>query len=462
MFISQKIHSSFGPFSFYKKVLAIALPVMAQMLIQNLVSLIDNFMVAGLGDVKMSGVNICGQINFIFISIINAICYSGGIYISQFNGAKNPEGMQQAFKFKLIVCLAIGIVFSIVSFRIPEKILPLMVHGNLDSESIIAQGAQYMRVLAFSWIPMVFATIFGSSLREIGSVKAPLVISILATVINSVFNYMLIYGNCNFPRLEVTGAALATIIARTCEMIIFVIFILKKQPDFLPKLKKIFTINFSLFFSILKKTGFILISEISWVASETVTTALYNSRGGSDIVSGMAGGFAIANLFYICFNGIFVSTGVVLGGTLGANRLEEARIQKKWLLSGSALFGSFVALVGSLTLLLIPLIYGNLTLSAQAVAKGLVLVNIFYMPSWAYLNAQFAVSRTGGDTTMGLLVDLIANVGMVIPGMFILTYFTTCGPVAMYGIIKLTDFIKITIAHLWLKKERWLKNLTLC
>jgi len=57
----------FGPASFYKKALLIALPVMLQMLIQNMVSLIDNFMVSGLGDVKMSGVNISGQILFVFM-----------------------------------------------------------------------------------------------------------------------------------------------------------------------------------------------------------------------------------------------------------------------------------------------------------------------------------------------------------------------------------------------------------
>ena len=460
MISSQKTSSLFGSASFYKKVLSIALPVMAQLLIQNLVSLIDNFMVAGLGDVKMSGVNICGQINFIFIAIITAICNSGGIYISQYNGAKNSEGMQQAFKFKIVVCLFLGILFSLVSFFIPEKILPFMVHGNSDSFAIINEGAAYMRVLAFSWIPMVMATVFGSSLREIGMVKAPLVISIVATCINTFFNYLLIYGNAHFPRLEVKGAALATILARFCEMVIFAIFVVKKQPQFLPKLKNFFVINFSLFRNILKKTGFILVSEISWVASETVTTALYNSRGGSDIVSGMAGGFAIANLFYICFNGIFVSTGVVLGGTLGANRLEEARMQKNWLLSGSVVFGTCAACIGSLALFLIPIIYGNLSFAAQEVTEGIVLVNAVYMPLWAFINAQFAISRTGGDTTMGVLVDLIVNMGMVIPGMFWLTYFTSFGPVAMYGIIKLTDFVKIIIAHFWLKKERWLKNLT--
>ena len=88
---------SFGPASFYAQALKIAIPVMAQMLIQNLVSLIDNFMVAGLGDVKMSGVTICGQIIFVFMVFMNTICMAGGIFMTQFSGAKDKEGMKQSF-----------------------------------------------------------------------------------------------------------------------------------------------------------------------------------------------------------------------------------------------------------------------------------------------------------------------------------------------------------------------------
>src|SRR5574344_156168 len=78
-----------GSLSFYKNALSIALPVMAQLFIQNLVSLIDNFMVAGLGDVKMSGVNIAGQINFMFMIFVNTLSMSGGIFLAQYNGAKD-------------------------------------------------------------------------------------------------------------------------------------------------------------------------------------------------------------------------------------------------------------------------------------------------------------------------------------------------------------------------------------
>ena len=51
----------FGPGKFYKSALAIAVPIMLQQLIQSLVSLVDNFMVSGLGDVCMSGVKVASM-----------------------------------------------------------------------------------------------------------------------------------------------------------------------------------------------------------------------------------------------------------------------------------------------------------------------------------------------------------------------------------------------------------------
>ena len=80
------------------KALLIAIPVMLQQLIQSLVSLIDNFMVSGLGDVSMSGVNVARQVLFVFMIFVNTICMSGGIFLTQFYGAKDEKGMQQAFR----------------------------------------------------------------------------------------------------------------------------------------------------------------------------------------------------------------------------------------------------------------------------------------------------------------------------------------------------------------------------
>ena len=196
-----------------------------------------------------------------------------------------------------------------------------------------------------------------------------------------------------------------------------------------------------------------------WAVAESITVALYNGRGGADVVAGMAASFAISNLFFVSFGGVTTATGVILGSTLGAGKLEEAKQNSRWLLSGGAVFGFAMTLVGFATLPLVNVVFSNLSETARTITRMMVFVQALYMPAWVFINVQFAISRAGGDTMMGMLVDGIGNLGIVIPGMLFMATCTQAGPVAMYAIIKAVEIPKITIAHIWLRKERWLKNL---
>ena len=449
----------FGDWPFYKKALLIGLPVMLQQLIQTMISLIDNFMVAGLGDVKMAGVNISGQMLFTFMVFFNAICMAGGIFMTQYSGADDKRGMQQTLCFKIVVAgLAIA-VYMIVCMVFPRPVLSLMVMNNNQADAILDQAVPYMFLMGFLGIPMVISTIIASSMREIGHVKQPLVISVIATGINTFFNWVLIYGHLGAPRLEVRGAAYATIIARTIEMIMYLVLMKVDPQPFMITLKTVLHIDWSLFGKILKKGSLVLFSEMLWVISETVTTALYNGRGGSEVVSGMASSFSIANLFFIAFGGIMTATGVIIGQTLGKGELDEARKQKNWMLSAAIVFGLGMTLLGILTVLLVPIVFRNLSVEAQGICKSMVFMMALFMPMWVYVNTQFAVSKAGGDTVMGAVVDGSVTILLIFPAIFIMAFKTSLGPVAMYVVIKLFDLIKIVIAHVWLKKEKWVKNL---
>ena len=448
-----------GSFDFYKRAIYIALPVMAQALIQNLVSLVDNFMVSGLGDVKMSGVNIAGQILFLFMIFLNTFCMAGGIFLTQFFGAKQKDGMCQAFKFKLFSSGIALIIYFAVCWIFPRWCLSLLVRGNLQAEAILNQGEHYLSMMGFCGIPMIICYAIGSSLKEIGRVKIPLIIGTISTFVNVAFNWIFIYGNLGAPRLEVRGAALATIIAKSVETICYVIYCVRKKPKFICALPEFFKLDFALFGEIFKKCSMMLFSEMLWAVAESITVALYNGRGGADVVAGMAASFAISNLFFVSFGGVTTATGVILGSTLGAGKLEEAKQNSRWLLSGGAVFGFAMTLVGFATLPLVNVVFSNLSETARDITRMMVFVQALYMPAWVFINVQFAISRAGGDTMMGMLVDGIGNLGIVIPGMFFMATCTQAGPVAMYAIIKAVEIPKITIAHIWLRKERWLKNL---
>ena len=459
--MSQNTNSArlFGPATSYREALAIVVPVMLQNLVTGLVSLIDNFMVAGLGDAKMAGVNVANQINFIYMVIVNTVCMAGGIYLSQHRGAKDAEGMRQAFRFKLLMATGISVIHLVICLAFPEALLRLMLGGNPEAEAIVAEGARYLRAVAFSFVPIGLSSAMATSFRDVAVTKVPLAVSVSAALVNTFFNWVFIYGNLGAPRLEVTGAAIATVIARLVEVMAFAAMIARRKPDFAFRPSRLLRIDRGLFGSILSRSGMMLFSETAWVVSETIITALYNGRGGAETVAGMAAGWTIANLIFLVFPAIHAATNVVVGATLGAGHLDEARTKARWVMSGSIIFGLAAMAVAALTTFAIPLVFGNLSADAQRVTRGLVFVIAAYVPLWCLLNAQFAVSRAGGDTAMGVWVDVGVTYALFIPAAFAIARFTAWGPVLLFGVAKLSDIGKALVAAWWLRKERWVRNL---
>ena len=236
-------------------------------------------------------------------SLTMGICMTGGIFMTQFYGARNREGMGQAFRYKLIMGLAAFVPYYLVCMTFPRQVLSLMLVGNSQAGPILDEAVKYIRIMFFTGIPVTISISIASSLRDIGKVRIPLYVTIAATLTNTILNWLLIYGHLGFPKMGVEGAALATVIARALELTIFVVIYIRTKPEFAVKAADFLKINRIQFRETLVKGFLVLFCEMVWALSETITTAVYNGRGGADVVSGMASGFAIANLFFVAFGG---------------------------------------------------------------------------------------------------------------------------------------------------------------
>jgi len=457
----HSLTSRLGPWSFYRKALAIALPVMLQQLIMSMVSLVDNFMVAGLGDVSMAAVNVTNHLSFVFFVITNVLCQAGGIYIAQFNGANDPDGMKNAFSFKIFFALAAAVLYFTICVSVPRQLLGMMTMSNAAQEEIVAVGSSYLKLVSLTFFTAAISMSIASSFREIAKPKIPLIISAAATVVNTIGNWILIYGNLGAPRLEVTGAAYATIIARVFEAVAFICYATYSKAPFFANIKRLLVIKKSLFAEIFAKSGMIFASELSWVASETIMIAMYNRRGGAEVVAGMAAGWTIANIFFLLFGGLGIASSILVGGALGAGKLDEARQRAGWLKWGGFVAGFIIALPGALlTTFLVPLVFSNLSEAARGNCLGLVFVILAYLPLWGLLNVYFFISRAGGDTALGMYADVSVNTLLFAPGSILLSLFTSLAPVPMFALLKLTDIVKLLIARHLLRKEKWVRNLT--
>ena len=455
----MELKKYFGPANFYRYALSLSIPIIIQMFIQNFVSLIDNFMVANLGNIKLSAVNTSNQMTFLFFVSITTIAIGGGIFMAQCNGSRDIHGMQQSYKFKVVVMALVALLMFFISYFFPDFVLKMLLQSNNDVEAIIQEGKSYLRLIAITFIPITLSSSISSSFRDIGRVKAPMYIAISSTLVNTFFNYCLIYGNFYFPRLEVVGAAYATIIARVFELIAYYIYLKKVKPDFYTKLIKILDIDWKIFTKIFQCAIFVFIADMSWAVSETIAVGVYNGRGGSEVVAGMAAGWTIANLFFLIFPTVSSCVSVIVGTTLGRNELEKARDQARWLRIGGFILGAFVSFLELASIALIPLIYGKLSIPAQEIVKKLLIIVSIYMPLWTYQNAQYATARAGGDTVMSVWIDCTVNLLLFTPCMILLGMFTTFDAPSMYGLVKITSLVKAILAGWILKKERWLRKI---
>ena len=93
----------FGDKKFYKMIMAIALPIIVQSLMTNMVNLLDNVMVGRLGTDQMMGVAIINQLFFVFNLAVFGGMSAAGIFSAQYFGAKNDKGVRNVLRLKIII-----------------------------------------------------------------------------------------------------------------------------------------------------------------------------------------------------------------------------------------------------------------------------------------------------------------------------------------------------------------------
>ncbi len=110
-----------GSKGFYKMVLAICIPIVIQNGFTNLASLLDNIMIGQLGTLSMSGVSITNQLLQVFNVTIFGAMSGPGIFMAQFYGKKNKEGVENCFRIKLIIGIIIALLAIFYSIHLDNN-----------------------------------------------------------------------------------------------------------------------------------------------------------------------------------------------------------------------------------------------------------------------------------------------------------------------------------------------------
>ena len=210
----------FGDKAFYKMILAIAVPIIIQNLLTNLVSMADNIMVGQLGTDQMSGVAIINQLFFVFNLLVFGGMSGAGLFSAQYFGQKNNDGVRNVFRMKILIGITIIIASLGVMLFLHEPLINMFLHEGSDSGNIVDTfnySRNYLYVMVIGIAPFVVSNCYSTTLKESGQTIVPMKAGVLAVVFDIVLNYIFIFGKFGVPAMGVTGAAIATVISRFVE-----------------------------------------------------------------------------------------------------------------------------------------------------------------------------------------------------------------------------------------------------
>lgn len=451
-----------GNKAFLKKVFALTFPIMLQNGITNLVSLVDNIMVGTLGTEQMSAVAIVNQLLFVFNLAIFGIVSGVGIFTAQYFGKGDNDGIKKTVRLKfLTVAIILVISIGVLVFAGSELINAYLHESdqNLNLDIAFEQAKKYLTIMLIGLVPFALSQVYSSTLRETEQPMIPLISGICAVVVNLVFNYFLILGKCGFPKLGVSGAAIATVLARFVEAAVICVFFHtnKEKCPFSKGLFKGFYIPLSLVKRILPKAIPLMANEACWSLGIALLNYCYALRG-LDVVAATNICSTISNLFIVSLIGFGSSISIMVGGLLGANKIEEAKDVNVKLTVQSFIISVVLALVMYYTSGLYPEIY-HTTPYVKQLAKAFIMCYAIYLPLHSLMNSFYFAIRSGGKTLMTFLFDSGYMFVITVPFAYVLARFTGFDVVTVYMASLLIEIFKVIVGFVLVKNGFWARNI---
>lgn len=201
--------------NFSKKLFTLILPITFQQFMLALVSASDALMLGMLSQDELSAVSLAGQITFVENLFLAAMTIGLSMLASQYWGKKDLVSVEKIFGYIMKVTAGISFLFFAVSLAMPDILMRIFT----NEESLISGGAIYLRTVSLSYFLTGISQIYLCILKNSSKAITASIISSVSVVLNIFMNAVFIFGLLGFPKLEIAGAALATVIAKLIEVV---------------------------------------------------------------------------------------------------------------------------------------------------------------------------------------------------------------------------------------------------
>ena len=451
---------------FLKRTFKITIPIVLQNLLNNLVNLVDTLMIGKLGETSIAAVGLANKLFFVFALLMFGVGSGASVLASQYWGKGEPLNIKRVLRISLILGIGGSLLFAIPGFFFPELVMSIFT----PLEGTISLGAKYLVIIVFSYPLTAVTMTYISILRSMNYVKLPVIITSISILVNVFFNYTLIYGKLGFPMLGVSGAALATLIARLVEFLALLFLVYRHKAgdgrlgDFVhlqydklkakgePFLNKLFLKRY------FSTAAPVIANEFIWGLGVTMYSLVYG-RMGDAATAAITITNTVEQVSLVFFFGICHAAAVLLGNELGSNQLKKAEEHAK----NYMVMMFILSVIGAIIVFIAkdPVV-ALFEVSDQVLDYVKLCITVFalYMPI-RMLNTLIIVTilRSGGDTKASLILDMtsvwLIGIPMAILGGLVLEL-----PIyIVYAMILIEEVYKLILSYIRYKQKKWLKNI---
>lgn len=441
--------------TFYKKLIAIGIPVVLQNLLAVGLNLVDTLMIGRLGEIQLAGVGAANQIYFVFTILVFGLVSGSTVYSAQYYGAKDFRGIKKVLGLDYIFAIVMSAVAICIAILGGHFIVSLF-----SKDAAVAEyGVRYIRIAAISYVFAAISYVISFNSRAIQRVTVPTVINAAAIATNAVLNYILIFGKLGISPMGVEGAAAATLTARIIECAAMIIYVYSRKEHMLKaKLKELIDFDKSFCFDVCRRAFPVVLSEGSWALSVAMVYAAFGHISTAALACSQIAN-VISDMLQSFFYGVGCTASVLIGEALGKNSRDEA----KYIAKQSLIVLNVLAVIISVIMFLISKpIAGIYSFEADTLS---LLVHILRIISFLIIikgNAYIficGILRGGGDTVFCMNLEFITNLIIHVPTAFACVMLFGLDLPLTLVICEVNNLIKAICCYIRYKKDKWINVL---
>ena len=316
--VRGEVHHDFTEGPIGRAILLLAVPMVLEVVLESVFAVADIFWVSRLGPDAVAAVGLTESLLTVIYALAMGLGIGATALVARRIGEKDPEGAARGAVQALVLALLVSIVLGVTGALLAPRLLALM--GG--TPSVIATGRGYATIMLGGEAAIIVLFVVNAIFRGAGDAAIAMRVLWLANIINIILGPLLIFGVGPFPRLGVTGAAIATTIGRSVGAT-YAVVRLFGHASRVPVSRRHFAVDFGVMRQILGLSGSAtlqnLIGMASWIGLVRILAGF-----GSDALAGYTIAVRLIIFALLPAWGLSNAAATMVGQNLGAKKPDRA------------------------------------------------------------------------------------------------------------------------------------------